>query len=83
MTVNLTDAAGKLSELVQNVLNGQEVTLCRDGDPVVDLIPTRSFCPKPRRFGTMKDKIIIRDPNWHVGPQTDEELEAWLKGEFE
>jgi len=82
MTVNLTDA-GDLGKLVQTVLDGEEITICRDGEPVVDLVPTRSVRPKPRRFGTMKDKIIIRDPNWHVGPQTDEELEAWLKGEFE
>jgi hypothetical protein len=30
----------------------------------------------------MKGRIVVRDPNWHKGPETDEELAAWLKGEF-
>jgi prevent-host-death family protein len=83
MTVNLGDARDKLSQLVQNVLDGGQVTICRNGEPVVDLVPTRAGRQSGPKFGTMKNRIIIKDPNWHMGPETDEELAAWLKGEFE
>jgi prevent-host-death family protein len=83
MNVNLGDARDKLSQLVQNVLDGEDVTIFRNGEPVVDLVRTRSARRAGPKFGTMKGRIIIRDPDWRKGPETDEELAAWLKGEFE
>ena len=83
MNVNLGDARDKLSQLVQNVLDGEEITICRNGEPVVDLVRSRSARQSGPRFGTMKDRIIVKDPNWHKGPETDEELAAWLQGEFD
>jgi antitoxin (DNA-binding transcriptional repressor) of toxin-antitoxin stability system len=83
MTVSLGDARDRLSQLVQNVLDGEQVTICRNGEPVVDLVRTQTGRQSGRRFGTMKNRIVIHDPNWHTGPQTDEELARWLKGEFE
>jgi prevent-host-death family protein len=83
LTVNLGDARDKLSQLVQSVLDGDQVTICRNGQPVVDLVPTKSARQSGPKFATMKNRIIIKDPQWHTGPETDEELAAWLKGEFE
>jgi prevent-host-death family protein len=83
MNVNLGDARDKLSQLVQNVLDGEEITICRNGEPVVDLVPTRSGRRSRPRFGTMKGRILVKNPDWHKGPGTDEELAAWLKGEFD
>ncbi len=83
MQVNLGDARDKLSQLVQAVLDGEEVTICRNGEPAVDLIVARGGKSTPRRFGTMKGRIVIHDPDWHRGPQTDEELAAWIDGKFE
>ena len=83
MNVNLGDARDKLSQLIQNVLDGEEITICRNGEPVVDLVRSRSFLHSGPRFGTMKGQIIVKDPKWHKGPETDEELAAWLKGEFD
>jgi antitoxin (DNA-binding transcriptional repressor) of toxin-antitoxin stability system len=83
MNVNLGDARDKLSQLVQNVLDGEEITICRNGEPVVDLVRTRSVLQSGPTFGTMKGRIIVKDPKWHKGPGTDEELAAWLKGEFD
>jgi antitoxin (DNA-binding transcriptional repressor) of toxin-antitoxin stability system len=83
MDINLGDARDKLSQLVQNVLDGEEITICRNGEPVVDLVRTRNAPQSGPRFGTMKDRIIIKDPKWHKGPETDEELAAWIKGNFE
>jgi len=48
----------------------------------VDLVRTKSPRKASPKFGTMKGRIVVRDPNWHKGPETDEELAAWLKGEF-
>jgi prevent-host-death family protein len=83
MTVNLGDARDNLSRLIQNVLDGEEITICRNGEPVVDLVPTRANRRAGPKFGTMKNRIIIKDPNWHRGPETDDEVATWLKGEFE
>ena len=83
MNVNLGDARDKLSQLVQNVIDGEEVTICRNGEPVVDLVRARRALPSKPRFGTMKNRILIKDPTWHEGPRTDEELAAWLKGELD
>jgi prevent-host-death family protein len=83
MNVNLGDARDKLSQLVQNVLDGEEITICRNGEPVVDLVRSRSAFPSRPRFGTMKNRIIIKDPAWHKGPGTDEELAAWLQGDLD
>jgi antitoxin (DNA-binding transcriptional repressor) of toxin-antitoxin stability system len=83
MDVNLGDARDKLSQLVQNVLDGEEITICRNGEPVVDLVRTRRARQHGPEFGTMKNRIVIKDPDWHKGPETEEELEAWLKGEFD
>ena len=81
--VSLGDARDKLSQLVNAVLDGQQVTILRHGEPVVDLVPTQTGKRTAPRFGTMKGRIVIKDPNWHKGPRTNEELEAWLEGKFE
>jgi antitoxin (DNA-binding transcriptional repressor) of toxin-antitoxin stability system len=83
MKVNLGDARDQLDQLVQSVLDGEKVTIYRNGEPAVDLVRAQSAALCGPKFGTMKDRIIIKDPNWHKGPETDEELAAWLKGEFE
>ncbi len=83
MQVNVGDARDKLSQLVQAVLDGEQVTICRNGEPVVDLVRTEHKKREAPKFGTLKGKIIIKDPNWHKGPETNEELEAWLEGRFE
>ncbi len=82
MTINIGNARDKLSHLIQLVLDGTPVTICRNGKPVVDLVRTKAPDPEPRKYGTMKGKIIINDPDWHKGPQTNEELEAWLDGKM-
>ena len=84
MTYTICEAKDKLYDLVQAVKDGQPITLCEDnGQPVADLIPTKAEKREAPKFGTMKGRIKILDPNWHKGPETNEELEAWLNGEFE
>ena len=81
--VDVGDARDKLSQLVQVVLDGEQVTICRNGEPVVDLVRTEHNRLDARKFGTLAGKGVIVDPNWHKGPETDAELEAWLERRFE
>ena len=82
MTVNLGDARDKLSKLVQAVVDGEQVTICKNGKPVVDMVPTKANNRGVPKFGTLAGQNIVVDPNWWKGVETEEELEAWLRGEF-
>jgi prevent-host-death family protein len=74
--VSLGDARDKLSQLVQAVIDGEQVTITRHGEPAVELVPAKR--KRAPQFGTMKDRIKIVDPAWRR-PQGD--IEAWLRGD--
>ena len=80
MKVSVADAKNKLPELIKAVENGDQVTICRRGVPVVDIVRTQ----KPKRekptFGTLRGKIQILDPDWWK-PMTDKEVEDLFGGE--
>ena len=76
MNVSVSEAKNKLTQLIQAVENGERVTICRQGKPIVDLVPTDTAEQKPPKFGTMKNLVI--DPDW-ARPQND--IEAWLRGD--
>lgn len=75
----MADAKNKLPELIKAVEDGQPVTICRRGVPVVDIVRTRKSTRKKRMLGTLAGKIEILDPNWWK-PMSDEEVEAFLMG---
>ena len=79
MQVSVADAKNKLPELIKAVEDGEPVTICRRGVPVVDIVRTKEATRKKRKLGTLKGKIEILDPNWWK-PMTDEEVEAFLVG---
>ena len=79
MKVSVADAKNKLPELIKAVEDGQPVTICRRGVPVVDIVRTKKPVRKKRMLGTLKGKIQILDPNWWK-PMTDEEVEDFLAG---
>lgn len=81
MKVSVADAKNKLPKLIKAVEDGEAVTICRRGTPVVDLVRTQKVARKRPKFGTLKGKIIIHDPNWWK-PMTDEEVEAFLDGRY-
>jgi len=78
MKVSVAEAKNKLTQLIQAVEKGETITICRHGKPVVDIVPTSAQKRKPRQYGTMKEEIIIHDPDW-AKPQND--IEAWLRGD--
>ncbi len=79
MQVSVADAKNKLPELIKAVEDGEPVTICRRGVPVVDIVRTKRPARRKRTLGTLKGKIQILDPNWWK-PMTDEEVEDFLAG---
>ena len=57
------------------------MTICRRGKPVVDIVRTTKAKREKPKFGTLKGKVVIRDPDWWK-PMTDEEVEAFLEGRY-
>jgi antitoxin (DNA-binding transcriptional repressor) of toxin-antitoxin stability system len=79
MQVSVADAKNKLPELIKAAENGEPVTICRRGVPVVDLVRTQEPSRKKPVFGTLRGKIKISDPDWWK-PMSDEEVEALFGG---
>jgi antitoxin (DNA-binding transcriptional repressor) of toxin-antitoxin stability system len=79
MQFSVADAKNKLPELIKAVEDGEAVTICRRGVPVVDIVRTKVPTRKKRKLGTLKGKIRILDPNWWK-PMSDEEVEDFIEG---
>ena len=79
MQVSVADAKNKLPELIKAVEDGEPVTICRRGVPVVDLVRTAKAPLKNRVLGTLKGKIKVTDPDWWK-PMADDEVEDLLEG---
>ena len=79
MQVSVADAKNKLPELIKAVEDGEPVTICRRGVPVVDIVRTKRLAAKPRKRGTLKGKIQILDADWWK-PMSDGEVEDFLAG---
>ena len=81
MKVSVADAKNRLPELIKAVEDGESVTICRGGQPVVDLVRTATPESGKRQFGMYKDEIIEVDPDWWK-PMTDEEVDDFLEGRY-
>jgi prevent-host-death family protein len=79
MKVSVAYAKNKLPELIKAAENGERVTICRRGTPVADLVRTARPGQKKPKFGTLRGKVIIHDPDWWK-PMTDEEVDDLLEG---
>ena len=74
MDVSVADAKNKLPELIKAAEQGERVTICRRGVPVVDLVRTKKPSLKKPLLGTLRGKIQILDPDrWK--PMTDKEVD--------
>lgn len=81
MQFSVAEAKNKLPELIKAVEDGEPVTICRRGVPVVDIVRTKASVGKKRVFGKLKGKIQINDPDWWK-PMTDEEVDDFLEGRY-
>jgi prevent-host-death family protein len=79
MKVSVAEAKNTLPKLIKAVEDGEPVTICRHGTPVVDIVRTTKAHPEKPKFGTLKSKVAILDPDWWK-PMTDEEADAFLDG---
>jgi len=81
MQFSVAQAKNRLPELIKAVEDGESVTICRRGVPVVDIVRTKAPAGKKRIFGRLKGKIKINDPDWWK-PMTDEEVDDFLEGRY-
>jgi prevent-host-death family protein len=79
MQVSVADAKNKLPELIKAVEDGEPVTICRRGVPVVDIVRTKEPTRKKRELGTLAGKIKVLDPDWWK-PMSDREVEDFISG---
>jgi prevent-host-death family protein len=79
MEFSVADAKNKLPELIKAVEDGESVTICRRGVPVVDIVRTEEPTRKKPMFGTLKGKIEILDPDWWK-PMSDDQVEDLFGG---
>jgi antitoxin (DNA-binding transcriptional repressor) of toxin-antitoxin stability system len=77
--VSVAEAKNTLPKLIKAVEEGEPVTICRHGTPVVDIIRTTKAYPEKPKFGTLKGKVIIVDSDWW-NPMTKDEADAFLDG---
>lgn len=79
MQLSVADAKNRLPELIKAVEDGESVTICRRGVPVVDIVRTKQPTRKKRTLGTLKGRIQIVDQDWWK-PMTDAEVDDFLTG---
>lgn len=59
-TINIHEAKTTFSRLIENVLQGDDVTIARAGKPVARLVPIKE-AKIIRKPGSLKGKIVIAD----------------------
>lgn len=58
--ITLAEASQHLSELIEAAMNGEEIVITRDEQPLVKLTPVSPVKRRPL-FGSAKDLITISD----------------------
>lgn len=81
MKISVAEAKNKLPELIKAVENGDSVTICRHGKPVVDIVRTTKPEKEKPKLGTLKGKFVITDENWWKA-MSDKEADAFLDGNY-
>lgn len=60
IVATVTEAKAQLSALLERVLRGEEIVLCRNGKPLARLVPFRPG-PIRREPGRLRGRIRIRE----------------------
>ena len=82
-TVSIKDANSRLAELVREAENGEPVTITRNGQPVVDLVPHK----KKKGIDWEAGERFLREHGAteffsYVAPDFDDESASELPGEM-
>ncbi|MBV8969539.1 MAG: type II toxin-antitoxin system prevent-host-death family antitoxin [Verrucomicrobia bacterium] len=78
---NVHDAKTHFSKLLDDVLQGQEVLITRNGLPVAELVPARKRAfplGLGRNDSHINREFLLADEWWR--PMSEEELAAFLEG---
>jgi prevent-host-death family protein len=75
--VSVAEAKNRLPQLIKAVEDGEVVTICRHGTPVVDVVRTTKADSEKPEFGTLTGKVAVLDPDWWK-PMTDDEADAFI-----
>ena len=59
--INIREAKNQLTELIDAVCRGEQVTIVRAGKPVANLVPIDAPLPPVRKPGSLKGRIEIAD----------------------
>ncbi len=82
MTVSVTEAKNKLTQLLTAVERGERVTIERHGHIIAEIVkPSAKKVPK---FGTLNGVVHIAPEQFQEAtrPMTDEEVDAFLEGRY-
>lgn len=79
MTVSVTEAKNKLTQLLLAVEGGDEVTIQRHGREVARIVKPGPRAPK---FGTLKGVVRMTPEQFREAtrPMTEKEVDAFLAG---
>lgn len=81
MTVSVTEAKNKLTQLLTAVEKGERVIIERHGHIIAEIVkPSPKKVPK---FGTLKGVVHMTPEQFHEAtrPMTEEEVDAFIKGQ--
>jgi prevent-host-death family protein len=81
MKISVADAKNRLPELIKSVEAGEIITICRRGQPVVDIVPTKMSAAEKPKFGSLRGKVTVNDANWWQA-MSDDEAKAFSDGNF-
>ena len=56
--INIHDAKTHLSELLQRVKRGEEFLICRNGEPIADLVPHRKW--NRLKVDSFLSKVVVK-----------------------
>ncbi len=75
---NVHEAKTRLSRLLQETAQGEQVIIMRNGEPVAELVPYRQPRQKKITLGFAAGQAHEIDPNWWK-PMSDEEADAFVE----
>jgi len=81
VTVSVTEAKNKLTQLLMAVEKGERVTIQRHGRAIAEIVKPSA---KRVKFGTLKGVVHMTPEQFHelTRPMTPEEVDAFLEGRY-
>ncbi len=82
MTVSVTEAKNRLTQLLMAVEKGERVTIERHGHIIAEIV--KPSLKKVVKFGTLKGIVHMTPEQFRAAtrPMTDQEADAFLAGRY-